>query len=286
MPQFTSYSKSFGALTIGMWEFMTGVKVNGVRTGEVLPFPDEVEFSKDSLYYPHSLGATEFWIKNTSTYPLDLDTISTNSIFGYQIIVKNNESFFLYLFNKYPRDSRFDTLKFTIPPNDSLMFQFIGVNLCPICFKNITDEFFTDTLNFLFSYEPWTVYTRYYFEKEMPISGYGRPSHVENNLTVKTFALYQNYPNPFNSSTKIKYKIPNVETRPAAAGKHGVSLYTTLKVFDILGREVATLVNEEKSPGEHEVQFNFDNSHTSSGIYFYELKVGENRITKKMSLIR
>jgi len=90
--------------------------------------------------------------------------------------------------------------------------------------------------------------------------------------------LEQNYPNPFNPATKIKFSIPNVETPYMA------SLQVTLKVYDILGNEVATLINEEKNPGNYEVDF-----HTGdlpSGIYFYRLKAGDRSLTKKMTLMK
>jgi hypothetical protein len=99
---------------------------------------------------------------------------------------------------------------------------------------------------------------------------------------IFSFKLFQNYPNPFNPVTKIKYTLPNnLETR------HGVSL----RVYDILGREVATLVNEEKPAGSYEVEF--DGSNLSSGVYFHQLKVypaeggaGNFINTRKMILLR
>ena len=75
------------------------------------------------------------------------------------------------------------------------------------------------------------------------------------------FALEQNYPNPFNPSTTIKFTVPSVETG------HAPSLQTTLLVYDILGREVATLVNQKFQPGNHEIFF--DASNLSSGMYIY-----------------
>ena len=97
--------------------------------------------------------------------------------------------------------------------------------------------------------------------------------------------LEQNYPNPFNPSTKIKFSIPVVETG------YIPSLLVTLKVYDIIGNEVATLVNEELSAGEYEVTFD---SHSSlskirdlpSGIYFYKLNAGNFSATKKLVLIK
>jgi photosystem II stability/assembly factor-like uncharacterized protein len=86
-----------------------------------------------------------------------------------------------------------------------------------------------------------------------------------------TFTLEQNYPNPFNPSTKIKFSLP--------ANGH-----TSLKVYDILGREVSTLLNEEFKAGEHEVEFNAEN--LPSGVYFYRIKAGEFTDIKKMLLLK
>lgn len=93
------------------------------------------------------------------------------------------------------------------------------------------------------------------------------------------YNLLQNYPNPFNPTTKIKYSIPSVTLRQAQS-----DIRVALKVYDILGREVATLVNEEKPEGEYEVEFNAAN--LPSGIYFYQLRAGEFTETKKMVLLK
>ena len=97
----------------------------------------------------------------------------------------------------------------------------------------------------------------------------------ENNLTEQ-FQLYQNYPNPFNPSTTIKYAIPSLAND---------NLRTVLlKVYDILGNEVTTLVNEIKSPGNYEVQF--DASNFSNGVYYYKLSSGNFVQVKKMMLLK
>ncbi len=102
-------------------------------------------------------------------------------------------------------------------------------------------------------------------------------SRYGNNLPI-TFSLSQNFPNPFNPTTKIKYSIA-VETG------HAPSLqYIQLKVYDILGNEVTTLLNREQPAGEYEVEF--DASKLTSGIYFYQLKVGSFIETKKMILLK
>jgi ligand-binding sensor domain-containing protein len=93
----------------------------------------------------------------------------------------------------------------------------------------------------------------------------------ETNLQLKEFSLEQNYPNPFNPSTSIKYQVSSISQ-------------VILKVYDVLGNEVVTLVNEEKPAGSYEVNFNA--SRLASGIYFYKLQAGSFIETKKMILLR
>ncbi len=100
---------------------------------------------------------------------------------------------------------------------------------------------------------------------------YSNTTKVTINSIPKVFALNQNFPNPFNPSTKISYKISKIE-------------YVSLKVYDILGNEVSTLVNGKKYPGNYEV--NFDASNLSSGVYFYQITAGNFVQTKKMILLK
>ena len=102
---------------------------------------------------------------------------------------------------------------------------------------------------------------------------------IDKEETLPTeYSLSQNYPNPFNPSTKIKYSIPAVETGHAPSVR--------LVVYDILGREVETLVNEEQKPGNYEVEFTSRDQHLVSGIYFYRLQAGKYVATRKMLLIK
>ena len=93
----------------------------------------------------------------------------------------------------------------------------------------------------------------------------------EDNLTPKTFSLSQNYPNPFNPSTSIKFSIPEASN-------------VVLKVYDILGSEVAVLVNEKVQAGNYTVKF--DASQFASGMYIYSIKAGEFNVSKKMMLLK
>ena len=97
--------------------------------------------------------------------------------------------------------------------------------------------------------------------------------------------LSQNYPNPFNPVTKIKFTIPTSPLNPSPyQGEGQRERFITLKVYDVLGRKIITLVNEEKPAGEYEIEFNGYN--LTSGIYFYRIQVGDYINTKKMVLLK
>ncbi len=102
-------------------------------------------------------------------------------------------------------------------------------------------------------------------------------SVTENEYTQpEDFVLFQNYPNPFNPSTRIKFSIPQDERRETEE--------VSLKVYDVLGNKVATLVDEEKPQGEYSVRF--DASSLPSGMYVYTLQSGSNFASKKMMLLK
>ena len=110
--------------------------------------------------------------------------------------------------------------------------------------------------------------------KQLSLSGIGKDYAVsvdDEILQSLTFSLSQNYPNPFNPLTSIHYAI-------------GKRQFVTLKVYDILGNEIATLVNDEKSAGNYEVNFNASN--IPSGVYFYRLQAGSFIQTNKMILLK
>lgn len=113
---------------------------------------------------------------------------------------------------------------------------------------------------------------RWNFGQRFVVHVIDQVSSVEDdNIVVKDFILDQNYPNPFNPSTMISYSIPQ-------------SSFVTLKVYDIIGNEVATLVNETKSAGNYDVRF--DASNLSNGVYLYSIKTTNFTSTKKMILVK
>ena len=119
---------------------------------------------------------------------------------------------------------------------------------------------------------------RIYTTVKLPTPEPGLLTDIEDGIadfTPSDFRLSQNYPNPFNPSTRIQYQVSS-------------SSNVSLKVFDILGNEVATLLNEYKPAGSYEVEFETSSGirHLASGIYFYQLKAGSFVETKKMILLR
>lgn len=118
------------------------------------------------------------------------------------------------------------------------------------------------------------VWDTIYTSSSLYIKLIDEPTKVENNESDKLpteYALNQNYPNPFNPSTKISWQSP-------------IGGHTTLKIYDLLGNKIATLVDEFKPVGKYEIDF--DASHLTSGVYFYQLNAGSFVETKKLTLLK
>jgi len=100
---------------------------------------------------------------------------------------------------------------------------------------------------------------------------FDEPVSVETEIAPNEFELYQNFPNPFNPSTIINYQIPELS-------------FVTLKIYDVLGKEIETILNEEKPKGTYELIWNAAN--LPSAVYFYKLQAGSFVETKKMVLMK
>lgn len=131
----------------------------------------------------------------------------------------------------------------------------------------------TETSDYDFIDEPTESGLFSYRLKQINFDGsFEYSSEVDVNFIVADdFRLSQNYPNPFNPNTTIEYQIPQ-------------SSFVTIKVYDVLGKEVVTLVNEEKSAGIHEV--NFEPINLTSGLYLYKIRAGSFEQTRKMLLLK
>lgn len=131
----------------------------------------------------------------------------------------------------------------------------------------------TEPQNYFYNDENVAAGKYLYRLKQIDFDGsYNYSNEVEANVNAPDrFSLNQNYPNPFNPSTAIEYQIPQ-------------SSFVTIKVYDALGKEVVTLVNEEKPAGIHQV--NFEPKDLTSGLYLYKIKAGNFEQTKKMIFLK
>jgi len=232
---------------------ITEVKQDGTKT---------IELYFDSA---HCYRAFRFpWRTNlliADSYRVNFEYIPVNTIDTEEIVITNNSDEALQLTSYYSRSSMFsvvDNFPITVQPYQNKMLQI---------------QFFPDSIG-VFSDD---IHLRMQKENEMiaqviEVLGYSDPyAEVEEEDYLIDYELSQNYPNPFNPSTTIKYQLPEMN-------------FVTIKVYDVLGNEVATLVNEEKPVGEYEVEF--DGTGLPSGIYFYQLRAGNYVETKKMVLLK
>jgi hypothetical protein len=100
-------------------------------------------------------------------------------------------------------------------------------------------------------------------------------STIISTIVPNKFVLFQNYPNPFNPVTKIRFDLPR---------RTGIGGMTTLKIFDVIGREISTLINQQLQPGTYEVTF--DGGKYSSGVYFYKIETDGFTEVKRMILLK
>ncbi|MCB0731991.1 MAG: T9SS type A sorting domain-containing protein [Ignavibacteriae bacterium] len=232
-----------------------------------------ISFNKDSLNIDwiesKYAQCDSFIIINNGENVLTIDSILTLNRYGYWLNRDSLNSANLYYigFDKPP-------INLNILPSDSVVYFISDPDLCPICKKYTDVKYFTDTLIFVSN----SISGRYTI---LDVRGINYLTSISNQgkIPVK-FELFQNYPNPFNPTTIIKYQIPH----PSADGVKSEISNVKLVVYDVLGREIATLVNEKQSPGNYEVEF--DGSDLTSGIYFYKISSGSYTEVKKMILLK
>ncbi|RMF67218.1 MAG: T9SS C-terminal target domain-containing protein [Calditrichaeota bacterium] len=164
---------------------------------------------------------------------------------------------------------------------DNLGFNILRSQSRNGTYKKVNDALIPAAANgrYQFADKGVKVGSRYFYKLE-DIDVNGRKTEhgpiVVDVTPPETFELSQNFPNPFNPETHIRFQIPEA----------GV---VTIRIFDVLGREVRTLVNEQRQAGFHEVVWdakNNDGTRVSSGIYYYRISVGEFHLTKKMLLLK
>ena len=241
----------------------------------IIGFAQEIFISKDSLNLLQDSISYDIidslYIKNIGSADLIIDSIKVNHGYGYRVNIKLPDSTLDFILINFE-----PTEKITVNPQDSIQVFFSNPDLCPICKTNRLEEFFTDSVTFHSN----SINNPKYI---VLIQGDGYTDVNESKKNPEEFRLFQNYPNPFNPTTTIKYQIPNNKYQKSNFILHNSDI-VSLKIYDILGEEVATLVNKQQKPGTYQVTF--DTSNISSGVYYYQLKVGSFIETKKMILLR
>ena len=230
------------------------VKPNG-DVALFLSLPDTI-FNYRGFKFPWK---TNLFVSNPDSLYFGYVPVGDSSELTFQIISNSNQQLEINdVFNRESAYKIINSLPITLPP--------FGSENVIVRFKPEAVRDYLDDLHLRWNTESQRI------AQVVPLFGSSDPSSsVAHEPEVKDYYLSQNYPNPFNPSTTIKYQIP----------QRGM---VTLRVYDILGMEVTTLVNEEKSAGNYEVTFSARD--LSSGIYFYQLRSGSFVETKKMILLR
>ena len=222
------------------------------------PFIDHPEFVDRIYSFATSNIRPTYAELNVLPLKVNFDSTLVNNATSQEIYIANSGNATLVVDSIVISNSRF------ILNNNNFSIQ-------PYSYNKVLLEFYPDSLK---NYSAMlTVYSNV-GNKEIVVTGIGTDNTVnvqDQNLTPLAFTLEQNYPNPFNPSTIISFKLPeqtNVE----------------LKVYDVLGNEVATLVNESKPAGNYEAEWNASN--LPSGVYIYQLRAGTYTQMKKMILLK
>jgi len=226
------------------------------------PFIDHPEFV-DRIY--------SFATNNVRPVSAGLNILPSKVNFD-SVSINNSESKQIYIANSGSGQLVIDSIKIT---NPVFTFNDNNLSIAPYSSEKFLLQFNPES-NINYS-ATVTIYSNGGV-KNVTVTGIssGNTVDVNNELTIpSTFSLEQNYPNPFNPSTRIRWQLP-------------VSSWQTLKIFDVLGNEVATLVDEFRSAGNYEVEFKTSagSFQLASGIYFYKLQAGPFVEIKKMILLR
>lgn len=298
----TQFATIFNSSTLP-YQFSTSdaVSILGKVTGaDKINTGREGIVTKDSAHFYFSLG--DITVNNSIIdFPPIEDTVlfsSTNHLNDYLVSVPfqlENQSSFSYSVQYGVTDSiiastilsQGGTLMFKVQLVDELTNEILGTydevifsSENPIVYDNIAYEvnvngigsrlvrlklIVTSTLDALYN-----LATKYATENQLAKKNPKR-IYFNGQEVVDNYALAQNYPNPFNPVTKIRYQIPQ-------------SGFVLLKIYDILGAEITTLVNEERHAGQYEVDFNA--SKFASGVYIYRIQAGDFVSSKKMILLK
>lgn len=237
---------------------------------EVSP-DDSTEYEVRYDNYAHQYRAYKFpWKTNlfsTQYDSLEFGVVTVGNSLSIDVKLYNRKNDAVTINEVYNKDSSFyvdENLPIIIAPHDSVEVT--------IVFEPIENGSFADKINFRSVTDTLLIARQVFVEGET-----APPVSVEEEIHEPyNYSLSQNYPNPFNPSTNIEFRISDFG-------------FVILKVYDILGNEIATLVNEDLSPGKYDIEFDLGASHRptiTSGIYFYQLRAGNFNQTKKMLIVK
>lgn len=217
---------------------------------------------------------TNYFYVSTDSLNFGIVLLGNSSI--QKLWVKNTEYDSVIINEFYIKDSSFtvsNRLPIIIQKNDSVRLV--------VKYKPYLSGYFHDKLNIRY------VDSTLLLGKQVDLYGISKGifTNVKNDFKINGYFLFQNYPNPFNPVTEIKYTIgpPKLNKRQTTLSTSFMS-FVQLKIFDVLGNEVTTLVNKKQPAGSYKVVF--DGTDLPSGIYFYRLKAGDFVKTEKMVLLK
>jgi hypothetical protein len=240
------------------------------------PFVSEINAENFTEYevrydsYAHQYRAYKFlWKTNlfsTQYDSLEFGVVPVGNLSSIDVKIYNTKNYSVTINEVFNRDSSFyvdENLPIIIASHDSVE--------ATIVFEPIEEGVFGDNINFR------SVTDTLLIARQVFVEGTTHPVSAEEEINeAYNYSLSQNYPNPFNPSTNIEFRISDFG-------------FVSLKIYDILGNEIATIVNEELSPGKYDIEFDLGTdlgSTLPSGIYFYQLRAGDFTQTKKMLLIK
>jgi len=234
--------------------FVTEVRADGSKTLEIKFQPE---------YYSYRVFK-EQW--ETTLFSPQLDTldfgeVNVNQSQTKSVVIQSNSEKEITITGVFNNSK-----EFTVSSNFPIIIPSFSEAIINVIFSPVEIGQFADTLNIRSDSDTSIVNSQVF------VSGIGTlVSNAEGIKTISTFSINQNYPNPFNPKTTIKFQIPELS-------------FVTIRIFDVLGNEIATLVNEEKPAGSYDIEF--DASNLPSGIYFYRLRAGNFVHAKKMVLMK
>ncbi len=240
-------------------------------------YPKNISFSDSTLYFFQSEANPNYsdttWLVNMSSEYIEIDSFVTNRFYSYNLKLLVPDVFGHVEYIREISLMHSYSLSYTklfVRPFARLGIALSNPVLCPLCKKHDKNNF-TDSLH---------IYNNSKNNPDLTIAIIGDATlDVRDSATQnKSYLLLQNYPNPFNPTTTIQYSIPVDSYSSVHPPK------VTLKVFDVLGCEVATLVNKNQKAGNYTIVFNA--SSLTSGIYYYRLQSGKFTKTNKLILLK